>query len=198
MEILVKQNKEAIFSLRNTGGKSNLYSTDLNQSISFNSPGVFPVPQFTINRDIETGGFEYNFNLNFSSTQDKMLDEGNRFFESPYMGTAKGREIFFSYLLNEKPIWLSPAQTIKGGTSYPLSMLDAEKPTPISIALQTNLNKELTGLKVGSFSMEDLVIGEKKILERLPAWPETKSMDAEQFDFSLLMKILQRISSLNN
>jgi hypothetical protein len=77
-------------------------------------------------------------------------------------------------------------------------MLDAEKPTPISIALQTNLNKELTGLKVGSFSMEDLVIGEKKILERLPAWPETKSMDAEQFDFSLLMKILQRISSLNN
>ena len=51
---------------------------------------------------------------------------------------------------------------------------------------------------IGSFSMEDLVIGEKKILERRPAWPETKSMDAEQFDFSLLMKILQRISSLNN
>lgn len=197
MEIYVHQNKEIIFAYRTTGGRSNLYSTDLNQSISFNSPGVFPVPQFTIIRDIETGGFEYNFNLNFSSTQDKMLDEGNRFFESPYMGTAKGREIFLSYLLNEKPIWLSPAQTIKGGTSYPLSMLNSENPTPISIQLKTNLNKELTGFQIGSFSMNDLIIGDKKILEKLPAWPETKSMDAEKFDFSLLMKILQRISSLN-
>jgi hypothetical protein len=198
LEIHVKKDKETLFAYRTDDGNSNLYSKDLNQSINFNAPGVFPVPQVNIKRDIETGGFEYNFNLNFSSTQDKMLDEGNQFFESPYMGTAKGREIFLSYLLNEKPIWLSPSQTIKGGTQFPLSLLDPEKPTPTTIVIKTDLSKNLTGLRVGSFSMDSLLFGNTEVLENLPSWPETKKFDAEKFDFPLFMKVLQQISSLNN
>ena len=62
MEIHVKKDKETLFAYRTDDGKSNIYSKDLNQSINFNAPGVFPVPQVTIKRDIETGGFEYNFN----------------------------------------------------------------------------------------------------------------------------------------
>ena len=198
LEIHVQKEQNTIFAYRTDDGKSNLYSQDLNQSIRFNAPGVFPVPQFTIKRDIETGGFVYNFNLNFSSTQDKMLAEGNRFFESPYMGTAKGREIFLSYLLNDKPLWLSPSQTIKGGTSYPMSLLNPESPTPTSIIIKTDLTKNLTGLKIGSLSMEDLIFGKAEVFQNLPSWPETKSMDAEKFDFPLFMKVLQQISNLNN
>ena len=198
LEIHVQKDQDTIFAYQTDAGKSNLYSKDLNQSIRFNAPGVFPVPQFTIKRDIETGGFEYNFNLNFSSTQDKMLAEGNRFFESPYMGTAKGREIFLSYLLNDKPLWLSPSQTIKGGTSYPMSLLNPESPTPTSIIIKTDLTKNLTGLKIGSLSMEDLLFGKAEVLQNLPSWPETKSMDAEKFDFPLFMKVLQQISNLKN
>ena len=198
LEIHVQKDQDTIFAYRTDAGKSNLYSKDLNQSIRFNAPGVFPVPQFTIKRDIETGGFEYNFNLNFSSTQDKMLAEGNRFFESPYMGTAKGREIFLSYLLNDKPLWLSPSQTIKGGTSYPLSLLNPESPTPTSIIIKTDLTKNLTGLKIASLSIDDLIFGKTEVLQNLPSWPETKSMDAEKFDFPLFMKVLQQISNLKN
>ena len=198
LEIHVLKDQGTLFAYRTDDGKSNLYSKDLNQSISFNAPGVFPVPQFTIKRDIETGGFVYNFNLNFSSTQDKMLAEGNRFFESPYMGTAKGREIFLSYLLNDKALWLSPSQTIKGGTSYPLSLLNPESPTPTSVILKTDLTRKLTGLKIGSFSMDDLTFGNSEVFKNLPSWPETENIDAEKFDFPLFMKVLQQISNLKN
>ncbi len=197
VEIHVKKAQKTIFAYRTDEGKSNIYSHDLNQSINFSTPGVFPIPQFVIKRDVETGGFEYNFNLNFSATQDKMLDEGSRFLESPYMGTAKGREIFLSYLLNEKPLWLSPSTTIKGGNAYPLFLLDPENPTPTAIIIETNLSKSLTGLQIGSFAMEDLSLGGLEVLDQLPLWPKAKIMEAKKFDFPLFMKVLQRISNLS-
>jgi len=46
--------------------------------------------------------------------------------------------------------------------------------------------------------MDSLLFGNTEVLENLPSWPETKSFDAEKFDFPLFMKVLQQISSLNN
>ena len=143
---------------------------------------------------METGGFSYNFNLNFSATQDKLLAEGTRLIENPYLSTSKGRNVFLTYLLSEKPMWMSPAKSVTGGTSFPLFLLDAESPNPTSITITTDLSNNLKEIQIGRFSLSNISLGDTDIFDNIPAWPEATPMDMEKFDFSLFMKILQEFS----
>ena len=197
LEIHVIRNNETILAYRTDDKNSYLFSTDLNQSIKFKTSGVFPIPQLDIKRDVETGGFSSNFNLNFSSSQEKFLEEGNRLRENSYLSTAKGREVILSYLLTEKPMWISPAKSITGGTSYPLFILDPEKATPTPIMITTDLSNKLSGFRVGGLSISNLSLGDSTVLNKMPAWPDTKSIEQEKFDFTVFMKVLQKISNMS-
>jgi hypothetical protein len=193
LEIHLQKGGKAIFAYRTVGSKSDLFSTELNKSISFQTPGVFPIPKFDVQRDVETGGFAYNFNLNFSTTLDKLIEEGIKLLESPYLGTSKGREVFLNYLLSEKGLWISPAKNISGGTSFPMSMLNPENPLPTSVNLTIGLSRKLKSLQIGSFSITDLSQGDTTVLEKLPAWPNAEKSKEEKFDFNLLMKLIQNL-----
>ena len=193
LEIHVQKGGIPIFAYRTVEDKSSLFSTELNKSISFQTPGVFPVPKFDVQRDVETGGFAYNFNLNFSTTQDKLIDEGIKILESPYLGTSKGREVFLNYLLSEKGLWISPAKNISGGTSFPLSMLNPENPVPTSINLTIDLSRKLRSLQIGSFFISNFSQGDATVMKKLPSWPSAEQSKEEKFDFNLLMKLIQNL-----
>lgn len=193
LEIHVQKGGKPIFAYRTVEDKSSLFSTELNKSISFQTPGVFPVPKFDVQRDVETGGFAYNFNLNFSTTQDKLIDEGIKILESPYLGTSKGREVFLNYLLSEKGLWISPAKNITGGTSFPLSMLNPENPVPTSVNLTIGLSRKLRSLQIGSFFISDFSQGDATVMKKLPSWPSAEQSKEEKFDFNLLMKLIQNL-----
>ena len=154
---------------------------------------VFSVPRFNVQRDVTTGGFAYNFNLNFSTTQDKLIEEGNELLDSPYLGTSKGREVFLNYLLSEKGLWILPAKNVSGGTSYPLSLIDPESPTPTSVLLNVNLAKKLNSLQIGKFTLYDFVQGDSKILDNLPEWPSSEESQEEKFNFPLFMNLVQKL-----
>ena len=191
LEVHLQKGGKPVFSYRTVGGNSDLFSAELKKSISFETPGVFPVPQFNIQRDVETGGFSYSFNLNFSTTQEKLIEEGTKLIENPYLGTAKGREIFLNYLISEKGIWVSPAKNITGGTSYPLSLLNPESPKPTPINLTIGLSKKMKSLQIGPFSISDISQGGSEVLEKLPKWPAAEQTNEDRFDFNLLMKLMQ-------
>ena len=193
LEIHVQKGGIPIFAYRTVEDKSSLFSTELNKSISFQTPGVFPVPKFDVQRDVETGGFAYNFNLNFSTTQDKLIDEGIKILESPYLGTSKGREVFLNYLLSEKGLWISPAKNITGGTSFPLSMLNPENPVPTSVNLTIGLSRKLRSLQIGSFFISNFSQGDATVMKKLPSWPSAEQSKEEKFDFNLLMKLIQNL-----
>jgi hypothetical protein len=193
LEIHVQKGGIPIFAYRTVEDKSSLFSTELNKSISFQTPGVFPVPKFDVQRDVETGGFAYNFNLNFSTTQDKLIDEGIKILESPYLGTSKGREVFLNYLLSEKGLWISPAKNITGGTSFPLSMLNPENPVPTSVNLTIDLSRKLRSLQIGSFFISNFSQGDATVMKKLPSWPSAEQSKEEKFDFNLLMKLIQNL-----
>ena len=193
LEIHIEKNGKPYFSYRTMDGESDLYSAEFNKSLSFKTPGVFPVPRFNVQRDVTTGGFAYNFNLNFSTTQDKLIEEGNELLDSPYLGTSKGREVFLNYLLSEKGLWILPAKNVSGGTSYPLSLIDPESPTPTSVLLNVNLAKKLNSLQIGKFTLYDFVQGDSKILDNLPEWPSSEESQEEKFNFPLFMNLVQKL-----
>ena len=193
LEIHIERDNKPIFSYRTLNGKSDLYSSELDKSISFKTPGVFPVPRFDVQRDVETGGFAYNFNLNFSTSQDKLVEEGSRLLDSPYLGTSKGREVFLNYLLSEKGLWISPAKNTSGGTSYPLSMINPENPTPTPVIVTVDLAKRLKYLQLGQFTMSELVQGDSTILSNLPDWPDGEMTEEEKFNFPLFMELIQKL-----
>jgi hypothetical protein len=198
LEIHIQKDNKPIFSYRTLSGKSDLYSAELDKSISFKTPGVFPVPRFDIQRDVETGGFAYNFNLNFSTSQDKLIEEGNKLLDSPYLGTSKGREVFLNYLLSEKGLWISPAKNTSGGTSYPLSMLNPESPKPTPVMVTVDLAKKLKFLQIGKFTMSEFIQGESKILSNLPDWPVGEMTKEEKFNFPLFMELIQKLMGTSN
>ena len=193
LEIHVEIEGKPFFAYQTIQGKSRLFSSKFDSSISFNSPGIFTIPQIDIKRDIESGGFSYTFNLNFSSNQEDLFEEGSRAVNNPYLGTAKGREVLLNHLLASRALWILPAKTVRDGTEYPLSLIDPESADPTKVIFMTGIGKNLTGIRVGNFNLTDLAIGKTNVLKNLPKWPTSESEKVEKFDFPLFMKILQNI-----
>ena len=131
-EIQVRKDKEMVFAFRTDPKKASVIPPKETRKSSFPLPvpALLPVPQASIVRNVSDGSFNYNFNLSFASTFARLEDMGSGILKNPYVGTSKGREVLVSYLLGSKPIWLGPAKSIRGGTSYPVYSLNPDEPAP--------------------------------------------------------------------
>jgi hypothetical protein len=176
--------------------KSAILAPGAEKIIAFESMGALPVPKFGITREVETGAFSYNFNLNFSSSFDEFIEEGSKITENAYLATAKGREVLFTHILKSKPLWLGPAQTVSGGTAYPIFLYDSDKETVNKSSLSFDLTGNLKAADFGSFSINQIKAGDKEILKSLPPWPKLPLENKEKFDFPLFMKILSNTTQV--
>lgn len=195
-EILLKQDAKTIFAYRADHQNTALFSSELNSTISFKSSGAIPVPNFDIQRDVDTGGFNFKFNLNFAPDSDQLIAEGIKFLENPYISTNKGREVLLSYFLNQRAIWLLPSGPVNGGQAHFISQLNPDQPEVKEMAIIFDLRNNLKSLEIGDFSLSNLSLGDASLLKNIPDWPSTKSEQAEKFDFQLLLKIIKKVSDL--
>ena len=196
-EVQLLNGKKLIFAFRTDAKKSSIISPMAEQIISFKSPGALPVPHVNILRDIGDGSFNYNFNLSFAPTFAKLADEGASILKNPYFGTNKGREVLVNYLLSSKPIWLGPAKSIKGGTSYPILSIEPDGPAPSLSALAFDFTGNLESCRFGSLSITTILRGDQKILDKMPKWPDFPKREEEKFDFALMMEIITQLSKLS-
>ncbi len=118
------------------------------------------------------------------------MEEGSKITENAYLATPKGREVLITHILNTKPMWLGPAQTISGGTSFPISLYSNDEDQVSRGSLSFDLSGNFKTVNFGSFSINQIKFGDKEILRSLPAWPKLPSENKEKFDFPLFMKIL--------
>ena len=49
---------------------------------------------------------------------------------------------------------------------------------------------------MGKLKFRNISVGDKSVLGMAPGWPDGKTVNAEKFDFPLLMKIIQKLSDL--
>ena len=195
-EVQLMKEEKLTFAFRTDARKSSIISPMAEQIISFQSPGALPVPRINILRDISDGSFNYNFNLSFAPTFEKLADEGASILNNPYFGTNKGREVLVNYLLSSKPLWLGPAKSIKGGTSYPIFSLDSDDPSPATTELAFDVTGNLESCRFGSVSIPTILRGDQKILDKMPKWPDFPKREEEKFDFALMMEIITQLSKL--
>ena len=125
-EIQVRKDNQLQVAYRTKENQSSLIGPDAKNIITFETKGALPVPKFTINREAETGGFNYNFNLNFNSSFEEFVSESSSIMENAYLATPKGRDVLLTHILKTKPVWLEPAKTVSGGTLYPISSYSTE------------------------------------------------------------------------
>jgi hypothetical protein len=189
-EIQLHRGGKIIVGYRTVEEKSSILQPDSEKILSFESIGALPVPKFGITREVETGTFNYSFNLNFSSSFDEFVEEGSKITENAYLATSKGREVLITHILKTKPMWLGPAQTISGGTSFPISLYSNDEDQVSQGSLSFDLSGNFKTVNFGSFSINQIKFGDKEILRSLPAWPKLPSENKEKFDFPLFMKIL--------
>jgi hypothetical protein len=119
---------------------------------------------------------------------------GSGILKNPYVGTSKGREVLVSYLLGSKPIWLGPAKSIRGGTSYPVYSLNPDEPAPTYAELAFDVSGELTSCSFGDFSLPSILRGDASILEKMPKWPDLAKREEAKFDFALFMQMISQLS----
>ncbi len=195
-ELQILEAEKLIFAFRTDAKTSAVLPPRGEKIISFKSPGVLPLPRVTIIRDIGDGSFNYNFNLSFAPSFGKLTEEGTNFLKNPYIGTNKGREVLVNYLLSSKPIWLAPAKSIKGGTSYPIFSIDPESPTPNSAEIGFDVSGNLNSCRFGALSIPTILRGDQEILDKMPDWPGLPKREEEKFDFALLMEMITQLSKL--
>ena len=181
---------------QSSAGDSSLFGPDSDKIFHFDSPGTYPVPKLSINRDNLTGSFSYNFNLNFGSSFAEFLKSGSLLLENPYIGTNKGREVLWNYTLANKLIWLEPARAAKGGTTYPIAYLSRGTSKPNRASVTFDLQGNLESAKFGAVTLSTIRMGDASILKQLPKWPEGEIEQGEEFDFRMFMKMVSVIGTL--
>ena len=116
--------------------------------------------------------------------------------DNAYLATAKGREVLLSHMLSTKPIWLGPAQTVSGGTSFPISHYVSDEEQLRTSSLSFDLAGNFQTANFGTFSIQQIKLGGEEILKGLPEWPELPVETIDKFDFPLFMKILGNTTQL--
>ena len=195
-EIQLYRDGKIQVAYRTIGNTSSILSADSGNTLNFGTIGALPVPKFTITREVETGSFNYKFNLNFSSSFEEFFEEGSKIMDNAYLATAKGREVLLSHLLATKPIWLGPAQTVSGGTSFPISHYVSDEEQLRRSSLSFDLAGNFQTANFGTFSIQQIKLGGEEILKGLPEWPELPVETIDKFDFPLFMKILGNTTQL--
>ena len=189
-EIQLHREGKMLVAYRTDEKKSSILQPDSEKILIFESIGALPVPKLGITREAETGTFNYNFNLNFTPSFDEFVEEGSKIIENAYLATNKGREVLTTHILKTKPMWLGPAQTISGGTSFPISLYSNDEGKVSQGSLSFDLSGNFKAANFGSYSINQIKFGDKEILKSLPVWPKLPSEKKDKFDFSLFMKIL--------
>ena len=196
IEIQLFVDNDLRLAYRTNQENSALMGPNLDKILTFSEPGVVPIPRFSIKRDISTGIFNYSFNLNFSSSFADLVKETGYLLENPYLSTNKGRDVLLSHLLARKGMWLLSANPIDSGTSYPIRLLDPMNSNPIKAEFSLDLAGYLSTLRFGNFTLSKFEIGDEDLLEDLSKWPDLPNEENDEFDFPLLMKIINQASNL--
>ena len=196
IEIQLRKEKKLVMGYQSCAETSSLFGPDSDKIFRFQTSGKFPVPRVSINRDNLTGAFSYNFNLNFGSSFTEFLKSGSSILENPYIGTTKGREVLWNYTLANKLIWLEPARSVKGGTTYPISSLSKGTSKPNRANVTFDLQGNLVSAKFGAVTLSSIRMGDVSILKQLPKWPEGEIEQGEEFDFPMFMKMVSVMGAL--
>jgi hypothetical protein len=196
LEIQLYKGKEIQMAYRTSKGKSSILAPNSKEVISFMSTGAIPVPRLGISREIETGSFSYNFNLNFGSSFEEFVSKSSEIMDNSYVSTARGRSVLLSHILNSKVIWLGVASNVNGGTSLPIFSYSQTEENTSQSSLTFDLKGNLKSAQIGNFSLPNLSFGKSKVLEELPTWPDFPVIKKEKFDFPLFMQILGSASRL--
>ena len=190
LEIQFYKNDTIQFAYRTTSTSSSILAKGSDQILEFATGGALPIPTVGITREIETGSFSYNFNLNFGSSFDQFQNEASKIMDNAYLSTAKGRSVLLSHILKKKVIWLGAAKTANGGTSFPIFSLSEQENKFSSSSITFDVKGNLSGLEVGSFKLSNLEFGSEEVFNNLPKWPAMPVNKKEKFDFSAFMSFL--------
>ena len=195
-EIQLRNDGRTIFAYRADSESASIFSSEDNSTIAFKSSGAIPIPNFDIKRDVNSGGFDFNFNLNFAPNFAPLAGEGEKFLENPYISTNKGREVLLSYFLNQGGFWFLPPAPVSGGNAHFLSNINPDQPEAGQIEIVFDLRNNLKSIDLGKLKFRNISVGDRSVLEEAPGWPDGKTVTAEKFDFPMLMKIIKKLSDL--
>jgi hypothetical protein len=195
-EIQLRIGRTTIFAYRADRDSASIFSSEDNSTIAFKTSGAIPIPNFAIKRDVNSGGFNFNFNLNFAPNFAPLLGEGEKFLENPYISTNKGRDVLLSHFLNQGGYWFLPPAPVSGGNAHFLSSINPDQPEAKKIEIVFDLRNNLKSIDMGKLKFRNISLGDSGVLDMAPGWPDGKTIDAEKFDFPLLMKIIQKLSDL--
>ena len=196
MEIQVRKSEDLQFAYRSTKESSMIFDPEAQNMVRFESSGALPIPKFSIIREIETGSFSYNFNLNFGNSFEELFREGASIMDNAYLSTPKGRSVLLNHILEKNVVWLGVPKKVKQGTSFPILSYSEPKDTVSESSISFDVEGRLQGLTIGDFNIKNIQTGSKDLIKKLPALNDYPVVKKEKFDFPFFMKILGDASKL--
>ena len=196
MEIQVRKSEDLQFAYRSTKESSMIFDPEAQNMVRFESSGALPIPKFSIIREIETGSFSYNFNLNFGNSFEELFREGASIMDNAYLSTPKGRSVLLNHILEKNVVWLGVPKKVKQGTSFPILSYSEPKDTVSESSISFDVEGRLQGLTIGNFHIKNIQTGSKDLIKKLPALNDYPVVKKEKFDFPFFMKILGDASKL--
>jgi hypothetical protein len=196
MEIQVRKSEDLQFAYRSTKESSMIFDPEAQNMVRFESSGALPIPKFSIIREIETGSFSYNFNLNFGNSFEELFREGASIMDNAYLSTPKGRSVLLNHILEKNVVWLGVPKKVKQGTSFPILSYSEPKDTVSESSISFDVEGRLQGLTIGNFNIKNIQTGSKDLIKKLPALNDYPVVKKEKFDFPFFMKILGDASKL--
>jgi len=163
--------------------------TPSGKNMSFPTGGAYPLPKVEINRNPETGSFNYSFNLNFGRKFEDFLEQSDDNLNVSYFSTTKGREVLLSHFLEQRGIWFSPPASSDRGTVFTLNKIDP-KISSKHYKIEISGSGELVFLELGKLRIKNFSQGTAELMNNLPAWPVGLSDSKEGFELSMLFEAI--------
>ena len=174
--------------------------TPSGQKLRFESGGAYPLPNVEINRETDSGSFNYNFNLNFGRKFEDLSSQMVENLEISYLSTTKGREVLLNHFFERKGVWLSPPASSNRGTVFNINMVDPKTGAKKS-KFEISASGELVSLTLGKLEISNFKMGEKDILNDLPKWDENEMELITEFQLPTLIEsigeLIRNASSKN-
>jgi len=192
-----QQNEKPFFSYQVSPNGSRIF-TSSGKNISFITGGAYPLPKIEIIRDINTGSFNYSFNLNFGRKFEDFIKQANENLKISYLGTSKGREVLLTHALEQRGIWFSPPASSDRGTVFTLNQID---PKVSSKVYKTEIagSGELAYLEFGKLRINNFSQGPIELLNSLPNWPVSEPKKSEDdLELSILIEAIGELIQSTN
>ena len=192
-----QQNEKPFFSYQVSPNGSRIF-TSSGKNISFITGGAYPLPKIEIIRDINTGSFNYSFNLNFGRKFEDFIKQANENLKISYLGTSKGREVLLTHALEQKGIWFSPPASSDRGTVFTLNQID---PKVSSKVYKTEIagSGELAYLEFGKLRINNFSQGPIELLNSITSWPAPEPKKSEDgLELSILIEAIGELIQSTN